>query len=120
MRSNLDDVRIRNSRQGKGQYMESADFAPATGFVLTIDHPPLLILNPAGAVNILMPTSNLARKGLMFYVLNPSAFTITFQTDGGAAFTTAMALTTTQNCILICTGSTTQALGWRKIPATAV
>jgi hypothetical protein len=70
-------------------------------------------------VNILMPTSTVARQGLLFLVTNPSAFTVTFQTDGGAAFTTAIALATTQNCLLICTGSATQALGWRKIPSTA-
>lgn len=118
-RSNLDDVRIRNSRQGKGLYLESATFAPADNFVLTIDHPPLLFLNPAGAIDVLMPTSSLARQGLTFYIFNISAFTVTFKTDGDAAFTTAAALTTLQNCIMVCTGSTTQAIGWRKIPATA-
>jgi hypothetical protein len=115
----MEDIRLRNCRIAKGFYLESATFVPADNFPITVDHPPLLFLNPAGAIDVLMPTSNAARQGLTFFVFNISGSTITFKTDGDAAFTTAIALATTQNCILVCTGSTTQAIGWRKIPATA-
>jgi hypothetical protein len=116
---NMEDVRFRNCRWGKGVYFEAASFVPADNFVLTVDHPPLLFLTPAGAIDILMPTSTLLRQGLTFFVHNLGGATITFKTDGDAAFATAAALATTQNCIMQCTGSTTQNLGWRKIPVTS-
>lgn len=116
-RLNMEDVRFRNCRVGKGRYHESATFVPATGFQITVDHPPVLFLNPAGAVNILMPTSNAARQGLRFTIVNLSANTITLQTDGGAAFTAAIAIAATQMAEVICTGNTTQNVGWRAMTA---
>jgi hypothetical protein len=117
MRTNIEAARFRDCRWGKGQYMESATFVPADNFVLTIDHPPLLFLNPAGAIDVLMPTSNAARQGLRFTIVNLSANTITLKTDGDAAFTAAIAITTGQMTEVVCTGSATQAAGWRAMTA---
>lgn len=116
-RLNMEDVRFRNCRIGKGRYHESASFVPADNFQLTIDHPPVLFLTPAGAIDILMPTSNAARQGLRFTIINLSANTITLKTDGDAAFTAAIAIASTQMCEVICTGSATQAVGWRAMTA---
>lgn len=116
-RMNMEDVRFRNCRVAKGRYHESATFVPADNFVLTIDHPPLLFLNPAGAIDVLMPTSNAARQGLRFTIVNLSANTITLKTDGDAAFTAAIAIVSTQMAEVVCTGSATQAAGWRAMTA---
>jgi hypothetical protein len=103
----------------QGLKLSSMLWAPADNEVLDVDSPPLLLMNPAGAVDILLPTSNAANAGLTFVVFNVSASTITFKTDGDAAFTTAIALATLEGTILFCTGHATQALGWRAL-ATAL
>lgn len=97
----------------KGFRLRCADLINADLFALPADGPPCWFLTPAGAVILLMPTSSLARKGLTFILHNLSGSTITVKTDGNAAFTTAIAITAGQSCILTCTGSTTQVLGWR-------
>jgi|SRR5262245_3199467 len=113
MRVNLENVKTRDMRVGSGYIMDSAEFVPTDNYVLTDQHPTLLLMNPAGAIDVLMPTSNAARKGLTFIIVNLSANTITLKTDGDAAFTAAIAIATTQMSIVVCTGSATQALGWR-------
>lgn len=97
----------------KGFRLRAADIIPADNYVLTVNHPPLLFMTPAGAVDILMPTSSPAIKGLTFIINNVSANTITLKTDGDAAFTTAIVIATTETAWVHCTGSTTQVLGWR-------
>lgn len=97
----------------KGWRLRAADVIPADNFPLPADGPPLWFMTPAGAVDVLMPTSTAARKGLMFIINNLSANTITLKTDGDAAFTTAIVIATTETAVVFCTGSATQALGWR-------
>lgn len=97
----------------KGFRLRCADLIPADNFPIPADGPPVWFMTPAGAIDLLMPTSSAARKGLTFIVHNLSGSTITFKTDGDAAFTTAIVATAGQSTILTCTGSTTQALGWR-------
>jgi hypothetical protein len=116
-RMNIEGARMRDIRIGKGLTMESATFVPADNFVLTVDHPSLLFLNPAGAIDVLMPTSSAARQGLRYTIVNLSANTITLKTDGDAAFTAAIAIASTQMCEVVCTGSATQAVGWRAMTA---
>jgi hypothetical protein len=116
-RMNIEGARMRDIRIGKGLIMESATFVPADNFVLTVDHPSLLFLNPAGAIDVLMPTSSAARQGLRYTIVNLSANTITLKTDGDAAFTAAIAIASTQMCEVVCTGSATQAAGWRAMTA---
>jgi hypothetical protein len=101
----------------KGYKNRVMNLIPANGFAIPADSPPLLLLNPAGAVNILMPASTLARAGLRFTIVNLSGSTITIQTDGGAAFASAIAIATTQMAELVCTGNTTANLGWRALVA---
>jgi len=113
MRSLLENNPIFDPIFEKGFRFRSADIVPADNYVLTANHPPLLFLTPAGAIDILMPTSSAAIKGLFFIMNNISASTITLKTDGDAAFTTAIVIATTETGVVFCTGSTTQALGWR-------
>lgn len=113
MRSQLENNDLFDPVLKKGLKLGSLEYIPATGWALPADSPPLVILNPAGAVNVLLPTSTPARKGLMFMISNPSAFTVTLQTDGGAGFTTAIVLATLETAWVYCTGSATQAVGWR-------
>lgn len=97
----------------KGWRLRAADLVPADNFPLPADGPPLWFLAPAGAIDILMPTSSAARKGLTFLLVNTSANAITLKTDGDAAFTVAIVIAANQSCLVVCTGSTTQASGWR-------
>lgn len=117
MRSNVENARLRDCRWGRGQFMESATFVPASGFVLPANSPPLLFLNPVGAANILMPTSGPLTQGLKFTIVNRGGGSITLQTDGGAGFTAAIVITNTQMAEVLCTGSATQASGWAAMTA---
>lgn len=119
MRSNSEDAKQYDPRIARGWRLESMLWVPADNAVFDINFPPYVELNPAGAVDILLPTSNAARRGLMFLLSNISASTVTLKTDGDAAFTTAIVLATLENTIIFCTGSATQAIGWRAL-ATAL
>lgn len=114
-RMNFEDSKMYRCRVESGWYLASAEFVPADNFPITEDMPPMLILNPAGAIDVLMPASTPARKGLTFFLCNPSANAITLKTDGDAAFTTAIVLAAGENTIVTCTGSPTAALGWRGV-----
>jgi hypothetical protein len=118
-RVNLNDNQLSDPCIKRGLRLAKTSWAPLTGAAMSDQMTPYVELNPAGAVTILMPTSTPARTGLMFLLSNISAATVTVNTDTNVAFTTAIALTTGQSCWVICTGSTTPALGWRKIPTTA-
>jgi hypothetical protein len=119
MRTNLEDNKARDIRLGPGLVFESMDLVPADNFALDAQSPPLVFLNPAGAIDVLLPTSTAARKGLTFIVVNQSANAITFKTDGDAAFTQAIVAAAGQITILVCTGSATQVVGWRGHSAAA-
>jgi hypothetical protein len=111
-RMNIEDPKARGFRGGGGFLFEGMDFVPVGSYTITDKHPPYIRLAPAGAVNVLMPTSTPAKKGMIFIVKNAGAGALTFQTDGGAGFTVALTAATTVLVRLICTGSTTQAAGW--------
>jgi hypothetical protein len=115
MRANVEGNRFRDCRWGKGLFLETMEYVPADNFVLSADSPPMIFLAPAGAVDVLMPTSNAARKGLTFFICNNSggANTITLKTDGDAAFTVPIVIAQNEFAMVVCTGSTTQASGWR-------
>lgn len=112
-RINMEGMRLRDARIGPGNIMSSQQLVPADNFVVDPNSEPFLFMNPAGAIDILMPTSSLARKGLWFVIVNLSANIITLKTDGDAAFTTAITVGATAAGRVVCTGDTTQALGWR-------
>jgi hypothetical protein len=112
-RTNVEGARLRDIQHGAGMKLANAELVPADNYPVTIDHPPLLFLNPAGAVDVLMPTSNNARKGLIFILVNLSGNVITLKTDGDAAFTTAITVAATSTTRVVCTGNTSQVLGWR-------
>lgn len=111
-RINLEGLRTRDIRHGPGFVFLNGILTPATGYQITIDHPPVLFMNPAGAVNVLMPTSDQVRRGTIFIIVNLSGNVITFQTSAGAAFTTALTAAANASARLICTGNTSQPLGW--------
>lgn len=119
MRSTLEDNRSRDVRISRGWRLEKAVWIPADNAVFDINFPPYIELNPAGAVDILMPAGAVANAGLMFFLSNISANTVTLKTTADNAFTTAIVLLTLENTIVFCTGSTTEALAWRAL-ATAL
>lgn len=118
-RVNLEDNRIWHARMDGGMKLGSLIIAPATGYVLDstpsnqpINCPPMIFMNPAGAVNVRLPTSTEIRRGTVLIFANLSGNVVTFQTDGGAAFTTAVTLAANGGTRVVCTGNTNQALGW--------
>lgn len=111
-RINLEGLRTRDIRYGPGFQFQSETLVPATGFVVDPNSPPMLMLNPAGAVNVRLPTSTDARRGLIFIFVNISGSVITLQTDGGAAFATAISVAANAANRVVCTGNSTQNLGW--------
>lgn len=118
-RNRLDDPRIWNPRFVRGFRFEKLVLVPADNHVWDINYPPYVEVNPAGAVDILLPAGAAANAGLMWLVSNISASTVTFKTTADAAFTTAIILLTLENTIIFCTGSTTEALAYRAL-ATAL
>jgi hypothetical protein len=111
-RINLEGLRTRDIRHGPGFVFQNGIITPATGYVVTIEHPPMMFMNPAGAVNILLPTSNAVRRGTIFIFVNLSANVITLQTDGGVGFTTALTVAANGSNRVVCTGNVSQVLGW--------
>jgi hypothetical protein len=90
-------------------------FTAADNYVITKDHPTVLLIGAAGAIDVLLPAATEAIKGLTFFIFNTSASTITVKSSGDAAFTTAITLLTLEGTMVVCTGSATAALGWRGI-----
>lgn len=113
MRNNHEDGIFYRPRIQSGFRLGVAEFVPADNFAIDEDMPTWLILDPAGAVDVLLPESTAARKGLGFFITNISASTITLKSSGDAAFTTAISLATMESTWVFCTGHATAALGWR-------
>ena len=118
-RVNMDDNVLHYPRIACGLKLNSMWTVAADNFVVDEDMPPLLFLDNAGAIDVLLPAATEARKGLTFIIFNVSSNTITVKSSGDAAFTTAISLATNEGTIVTCTGSSTAALGWRGM-ATAL
>lgn len=114
-RINLEGNRLADFFVERGMRLNSLDWVPVDNEVITANHPPLLIMAPAGAIDILMPASTALLKGLTFVMMNASANAITLKTSGDAAFTTAIALAANETTVVVCTGHATAALGWRAV-----
>jgi hypothetical protein len=99
----------------RGFRLGSQEWVPVDNEVINANMPPLLIMAPAGAIDILMPASTPERKGLTFVMMNNSANAITLKTSADAAFTTAIVLAANETTMVVCTGHATAALGWRAI-----
>lgn len=110
---NLQGQRTRGLRVGPELVFGSEVLTPANNFVVDPNSEPFIFMNPAGAVTVWMPTSSALRRGLAFVFVNLSANIITLGTDAGAGFTTAITVPATGATRVVCTGDTTQALGWR-------
>jgi hypothetical protein len=117
MRTTLEDNGLFAPRVKNKLTLEALEFVAADNFPVNVEMPSLLLLAPAGAIDVLMPTSTQARKGLSYVIVNTGAGTITLKTDGDAAFTQAIAITTAQMALVVCTGNTSQVLGWRAMVA---
>lgn len=118
-RANGEDQKLYNPRIMQGLKFATLELTAADNYVLDEDSPTLIFINASGNIDVLLPESTAARKGLTFIVFNISASTVTFKSSGDAAFTTAIALATLEGTILVCTGHATAALGWRAL-ATAL
>ncbi len=118
MRNNHEDGVYTGMLIAKGLKLGTLEFVPADNFAIDADMPPWLILDPAGAIDVLMPAAA-GNKGLTFVITNISANTITLKTSGDAAFTTAISIATMETAIVFCTGHATAALGWRSIATAA-
>lgn len=114
-RLNIEGNRLADFVIERGLRLRSQEWVPADNAVIDANMPPLLIMAPAGAIDILMPVSNDANKGLTFLMVNNSANAITLKTSADAAFTTAIVLAANETTLVVCTGSATAALGWRAI-----
>lgn len=101
-----------------GNRFQHMEYIPADNWALPIDSPPLVILNPAGAVDVLLPPAA-NNQGRFFIISNVSASAITLKTSGDAAFTTAIVLAAGESTLIFCTGSATAALGWRGLATAA-
>lgn len=114
MRVQLEDNDILNPFIRQGFRFNTATIIPATGFVVDQNMPTFLDMTPAGAINVLMPPSSQAIKGLVFIFTNFGAGgVITLQTSGGAAFATAITVAISGGVTRVrCTGSPTANLGW--------
>lgn len=115
MRSNLEDNKLYNPFIQSGLRLASMECTAADNFVIDEDSPPLIILDAAGAIDVLLPAATAALKGLTFIIMNISTSTMTIKSSGDAGFTTAIVLATLENTIVICTGSATAAIGWRAL-----
>lgn len=118
-RMNHEDNKFYNPLICCGLRLQSMSFVPADNAVIDPDSPPMIIMDPAGAVDVLMPEATEARKGLTFLMVNVSANAITLKTSGDAAFTTAIVIAGGESTLVFCTGSATAALGWRACATAA-
>lgn len=113
MRANGEDNKFYDPRIEKGLVLNFMEWVPVDNEAIDPDSPPWLIMNPAGAIDILMPDGSLLPKGLAFFMSNISANIITLKTFGDAAFTTAIVLAAGESAWVINYGGSTAALQWR-------
>lgn len=114
-RNRFDDPRMWNPRVVRGFRLEKMTLVNADNALFDINYPPYVELNPAGAVDLLMPAGAAANAGICFLLSNISGSTITVKSSTDVAFTTTIILLTIENTIVFCTGSTTEALAWRAL-----
>lgn len=117
MRATMENNDVFDPLFRRGFRKGSLTLVPATAYQLDANAPPLLFLNPAGAINFRLPASTAALIGLSFDIVNLSAFTITLNSSAGAVFTNSIVIATTQSAKVWCTGNTTAALGWAGMVA---
>jgi hypothetical protein len=116
-RINLDDNRTWGLRLGPKTVFDNAQGVQVTADVVSADGPPVIFLAPAGAINMRLPpsdpaTAGCARRGQIFIFVNTGGNIVTLQSSGGVGFTTAVTVAANAATRVICTGSTTAALGW--------
>lgn len=115
MRNNMEGYRASDLLIERGQRLASINVIPVDNHAFDINYPPLVIMAPAGAIDVLMPVSNDANKGRWFIIQNASGNAITLKTSADAAFTTAIVLAANESTLVWCTGNATAALGWAAI-----
>lgn len=115
MRTNLEDNKTYGMRLGPKTVWASESSVQTTGQAISVASPPMIFLNPAGAINLLLPPSSgvgAATPGQVFLFVNLTGNVVTLQTSGGAAFATAITVAANAATRVVCTGSATANLGW--------
>lgn len=111
-RINLSDALIRGLRIGPEMRFRTELSVQADNFMVDPLSPPMIFLNPAGAIDVLMPLSTELRKGLIFIFVNLSANIVTLKTNADVAFTTPITVAANGATRVVCTGSSSNSLGW--------
>lgn len=119
MHNNVEGARLSDVYLERGVRLGANSHVPADNHVLSSNSPFLQIMDPAGAIDVLMPVSNAGNRGLAFIIGNISANAITLKTSGDAAFTTAIVIAGGESTLVYCTGHATAALGWRALATAA-
>lgn len=120
MRNNHDDALLNRPVIEAGLRLRAMHMVPADNQVMDKGMPPWWVLNPAGNVDILMPAVTPDMDGLMFFITNISANTITLKTAADAAFTTAIVLATMESTWVAADGTAaTQPVAWRAAATAA-
>jgi len=116
-RVNENDSRSVGAYHAGGFKLGVCELVPANDYVLSAKMPPVVIMTPAGAVDVLMPASSAETKGLTFWIYNVGAGgIITLKTSTDAAFATAITVAVSGGWVMVvCTGSPTANLGWRVV-----
>lgn len=117
MRTKLESNRAQDVLINSGFKLGQMDFVPTDNFALTPDMPPVLRMTPGAAIDILMPASTEATKGLVFFLHNIGAGgVITLKTSADAAFSPAITIAVSGGWVMVqCTGSATAASGWKLV-----
>ena len=110
MRSNIEAARISDCIFNAGNRMGAAVLGVTTSYTIPSGSPPLLILTPTNATNVLLPAS--PRLGDTYTIINGAgtALVLTLQTSAGAALVPPITPTQNETATVVYCGAT---LGWR-------
>lgn len=111
LRNDLEGQDARNLRQVSKARKGMLEAIPADNYAIAADFPPVLVLTPAGAIDVLMPAASVDITGLTFEIYNQGAGgTITLKTSADAAFSPAITIAVNTGRKVICNGTT-----WRQV-----
>ena len=116
-RANVDENRIQGAYHIAGLRLGQMDIVPADNYPVLREHPPVIRMTPAGAIDVLMPFSDGSTQGLSFWITNVGAGgIITLKTSADAAFSPAITIPVSGGWVqVICTGNSVQNTGWKVV-----
>jgi len=113
---NLQGQEARGLNLMSGIKFGTITWVPADNAALDEDSPFWNIMTPAGAVDVLMPASTEARKGLAFLITNNNGVgAVTLKTSADAVFDPSIVIGDGETTLVACTGSAVAADGWKAI-----